>query len=168
MNLHHPVKLALYCCNTRISYLLRAVPTPIIQPLMLPLDAAFESFFADSLSFEDNYTRGQHALACIHAIVHEHLVHTDTAGGAGTAWPCSGALSGCSTSSGCSGISSDCSSSYLQIAHHLGAKQFCVLCTLTYNFICINMLNIENQTKYAKYATIYCICNKKNFACRIF
>jgi hypothetical protein len=61
--LHHRVKLALYCCNTRISYLLRAVPTPIIQPLMLPLDAAFESFFADSLSFEDNYTRGQHALA---------------------------------------------------------------------------------------------------------
>jgi hypothetical protein len=66
--LHHRTKLALYCCNTRISYLLRAVPTPTIQPFLVTLDRNFDFFLADTLSFEASYETSIHAAAYQRAI----------------------------------------------------------------------------------------------------
>ena len=61
--LHQRVKLALYCCNTRITYLLRATPL-VVSTLDLPaLDTHFEDFMASTLHFEENYAHSQHSIA---------------------------------------------------------------------------------------------------------
>ena len=54
-SLHQRTKLALYCCNTRITYLQRAVPLALSLPLIPDFDERFDQFMATTLSFEDQY-----------------------------------------------------------------------------------------------------------------
>ena len=58
--LHQRTKLAIYCCNTRPTYLLRALPLGITKPRMYRPDAVFDAFMASTLSFQRNYRQGEH------------------------------------------------------------------------------------------------------------
>ena len=60
-SLHQRTKLALYCCNTRITYLQRAVPLALSLPLMPDFDERFDQFMAKTLSFEDQYQSSLHS-----------------------------------------------------------------------------------------------------------
>jgi hypothetical protein len=60
-SLHQRTKLALYCCNTRITYLQRAVPLALSLPLMPDFDERFDQFMAKTLSFEDQYQSSPHS-----------------------------------------------------------------------------------------------------------
>ena len=60
-SLHQRTKLALYCCNTRITYLQRAVPLALSLPLMPDFDERFNQFMATTLSFEDQYHSSPHS-----------------------------------------------------------------------------------------------------------
>ena len=54
-HLHQRIKLAIYCCNTRITYLLRAVPLAIALPRLSAYDSMFDNFMAHTLAFEEDY-----------------------------------------------------------------------------------------------------------------
>jgi hypothetical protein len=54
-HLHQRIKLAIYCCNTRISYLLQAVPPATAQPHLQQHDKMFDNFMATTLAFQDDY-----------------------------------------------------------------------------------------------------------------
>jgi hypothetical protein len=54
--LHQRTKLGIYCSNTRISYMLRAVPIDLSLPQMETLDQYFDQFMAVTLHFERDYT----------------------------------------------------------------------------------------------------------------
>ena len=58
-NRHQRTKLAVYCCNTRITYLTSYVLFPSRAPSHL--DALFDHFMAVSLSFQDDYAHSPHA-----------------------------------------------------------------------------------------------------------
>ena len=60
--LHQRTKLAIYCCNARISYLLRAISLDLSLDLMPSLDSYFDHFMAATLHFESDYARS-HAAA---------------------------------------------------------------------------------------------------------
>jgi hypothetical protein len=53
--LHQRIKLAIYCCNTRITYLLRTVPLATALPNLPQHDKMFDNFMAATLAFEDDY-----------------------------------------------------------------------------------------------------------------
>ena len=59
-HLHQRMKLAIYCCNTRVMYMLRALPTDLIEAAVKDLDHAFDDFSAVTLCFERDYTRSQY------------------------------------------------------------------------------------------------------------
>ena len=59
--LHQRTKLAIYCCNTRITYLQRAIPIQHSLPLMSLFDSQFDRFMATTLSFEPQYQ------TCLHS-----------------------------------------------------------------------------------------------------
>ena len=67
-HLHQRVKLAIYCCNTRIHYLLRAVPFTQDDQRLRQYDSMFDSFMAQSLAFEENYATGPYSLAYTQAL----------------------------------------------------------------------------------------------------
>jgi hypothetical protein len=50
--LHQRTKVAIYCSNARISYLLRAIPLDLSLALMPSLDTSFDSFIAVTINFE--------------------------------------------------------------------------------------------------------------------
>ena len=80
-SLHQRVKLALYCCNTRINYLLRATSL-VVSMLDLPaLDTHFEDFMASTLNFEENYAHCEHSAAYMRALC--QLRHGIKCGGFG-------------------------------------------------------------------------------------
>jgi len=54
------MKLAIYCCNTQASYLLRALPAAIIDGQTRLLDQGFDAFTAKTLSFEEGYAVSAH------------------------------------------------------------------------------------------------------------
>lgn len=54
--LHQRTKLALYCSNVRISYLLRALSLDLSLSLMPSLDTLFDHFMATTLHFEPHLT----------------------------------------------------------------------------------------------------------------
>ena len=58
--LHQRMKLAIYCCNTRASYLLRSLPAAIIDGPTRLLDQVFDAFTAKTLSFEEDYAVSTH------------------------------------------------------------------------------------------------------------
>ena len=58
--LHQRTKLAIYCCNTRATYLARSIPLHISESRPSNLDSAFDCFMAHTLGFERNYDSGQH------------------------------------------------------------------------------------------------------------
>jgi hypothetical protein len=66
--IHQRLKLAIYCCNTRITYLLRAVTTAIAVPRMREYDNMFDNFMAHTLAFETAYTQAPHAQAYLSAL----------------------------------------------------------------------------------------------------
>ena len=66
--LHQRTKLALYCCNTRITYLQRAVPLALSLPRMPDFDAQFDQFMATTLSFEDQYQTSPHSAHYVQAL----------------------------------------------------------------------------------------------------
>ena len=66
--LHQRTKLAIYCCNTRITYLQRAVPLALSLPLMPDLDSRFDQFMATTLSFEDQYSTSPHSAFYLRAL----------------------------------------------------------------------------------------------------
>ena len=55
-SLHHRIKLATYCSNTRASYFLRAAAMTVSTPLMQTLDDSFDSFMAATLDFPEEFT----------------------------------------------------------------------------------------------------------------
>jgi hypothetical protein len=59
--LHQRAKLAIYCCNTRMTYLLRATPVLYTQRLAKVVDETFDHFMADLLSFESGYAVSNNA-----------------------------------------------------------------------------------------------------------
>ena len=60
-HLHQRVKLAIYCCNTRITYLLRAVSFQSHLQRLRDYDTMFDSFMAHTLAFEDAYANSIHS-----------------------------------------------------------------------------------------------------------
>ncbi len=64
-NIHRRIKLATYCCNARVVYLLRAVPVALILPRMQELDKMFDNFMAHTLAA---YIHCQHAQAYLSAL----------------------------------------------------------------------------------------------------
>ena len=54
-SLHHRIKLATYCSNTRATYFLRAVKMTVSVPLMQTLDKSFDSFMAATLNFPEGF-----------------------------------------------------------------------------------------------------------------
>ena len=50
---HQRTKLALYCCNSRIMYLLRALPLEVVQPELPHLDQIFKTFVASTVWFKE-------------------------------------------------------------------------------------------------------------------
>ena len=58
-HLHHRIKLATYCSNTRASYFLRAAAIAISTPLMQHLDGSFDSFMAATLDFPHDFASCQ-------------------------------------------------------------------------------------------------------------
>ena len=67
-NIHQRIKLATYCCNTRVVYLLRAVPLALTLPRMQECDQMFDNFMAHTLAFEPAYIHSQHAQAYLSAL----------------------------------------------------------------------------------------------------
>ena len=59
--LHQRTKLAIYCCNTRATHLVRSLLLHISEPRLSSLDSAFDSFMAHTLGFELDYGSGQHS-----------------------------------------------------------------------------------------------------------
>ena len=53
-NSHQRTKLAVYCCNTRITSLLRALPLTSSQSHLLDPDALCDHVMAVTLSFQDD------------------------------------------------------------------------------------------------------------------
>ena len=53
--LHQRMKLATYCCNTRPSYLLRAMSPGFMEQYTKLLDKTFDDFTAHTLCFEQDY-----------------------------------------------------------------------------------------------------------------
>ena len=66
--LHQRIKLAIYCCNTRIMYLLRALPLATSDRHLQQYDTMFDNFMAQTLAFEDNYAHCQYSLAYTQAL----------------------------------------------------------------------------------------------------
>ena len=60
--LHQRIELAIYCCNTRIMYLLRALPLATSDRHLQQYDTMFDNFMAQTLAFEDNYAHCQYSL----------------------------------------------------------------------------------------------------------
>ena len=58
--LHQRMKLATYCCNTRSSYLLRAMSPGSMEQYTRLLDKSFDDFTAHTLCFEQDYQDCQH------------------------------------------------------------------------------------------------------------
>jgi hypothetical protein len=60
--LHQRTKLAIYCSNDHISYLLRALPLDLSLALMPSLDTSFDSFMAATIHFEPAYAQSPAAV----------------------------------------------------------------------------------------------------------
>jgi hypothetical protein len=63
-SLHQQTKLALYCCNTHITYLQKAVPfkgLALTLPLVPDFNERFDQFMAKLLNFEDKYGTSPHS-----------------------------------------------------------------------------------------------------------
>jgi hypothetical protein len=60
--LHQRTKLAIYCSNARISYLLPALPLDLSLALMPSLDTSFDSFMAATIHFEPAYAQSSAAV----------------------------------------------------------------------------------------------------------
>ena len=58
---HQHTKLAMYCCNSRIVYLLRALPLEVVRPELPHLGQLFETFVASTLCVEEGYSESRHA-----------------------------------------------------------------------------------------------------------
>ena len=56
---HQRAKLAIYCCNTRITYLLRAAPVLHTLHLAKVMDETFDHFIAELITFERGYAMSQ-------------------------------------------------------------------------------------------------------------
>ena len=59
---HKRAKLAHYYCNSRITYLLRALALSIFQTHLQDLDAPFYHFIVVTFCFEDNYAHSPYAV----------------------------------------------------------------------------------------------------------
>ena len=57
-SLHHRIKLATYCSNTRATYFLRAAAMAVSTPIMRNVDDSFDSFMAATLDFPEDYSNG--------------------------------------------------------------------------------------------------------------
>jgi hypothetical protein len=60
--LHKRNKLAIYCSNARISYLLCALPLDLFLALIPSLDTSFDSFMAVTIHFEPAYAQSPAAV----------------------------------------------------------------------------------------------------------
>jgi len=60
-HIHQRIKMTIYCCNTRISYILRTVPLALVSPHVHEHDRMFDNFMANTLAFEENYQNSAHA-----------------------------------------------------------------------------------------------------------
>ena len=60
---HQRTKLALFCCNSRIVYLLRALPLEVVLPKLPHLDQPFETFVASTLCFKEGYSESNDAVS---------------------------------------------------------------------------------------------------------
>ena len=78
---HQRTKLALYCCNSRIVYLLRALPLEVVRPELPHLDQLFETFVASTLCFEEGYSVSRHAASYDRAL--QQVRHGIKSGGFG-------------------------------------------------------------------------------------
>ena len=78
---HQRTKLALYCCNSRIVYLLRALPLEVVRPELPHLDQLFETFIASTLCFEEGYSVSRHAASYDRAL--QQVRHGIKSGGFG-------------------------------------------------------------------------------------
>ena len=54
-HLHQRMKMAIFCCNTRATYFLRAMPLSLTGQLTPNLDSDFERFIAETLGFPKQY-----------------------------------------------------------------------------------------------------------------
>jgi hypothetical protein len=54
--MHHRIKLAVFCSNTRASHFPRAAALAISTPLMQGLDDSFDNFMAATLDFPHDYS----------------------------------------------------------------------------------------------------------------
>ena len=60
---HRRTKLALYCCNSRIVYLICALPLEVVRPELPQLDQLFDTFVASTLCFKEGYSESHHAVS---------------------------------------------------------------------------------------------------------
>ena len=60
-HLHQRIKLAIYCCNTRISYLLQAVSLATSHSHLQQHDKMFDNFMATTLAFQADYLQSSYA-----------------------------------------------------------------------------------------------------------
>jgi hypothetical protein len=72
-HIHQRIKSAIYSCNARIVFLLRAVQVAGSVPGMREYDQLFDNFMAHTLTFENNYTHSPPAQAYSSALQQSRL-----------------------------------------------------------------------------------------------